>query len=42
MDVFAADSSFCDGGNFLQKPYDPETLVQMVRECLDANAALAN
>ncbi len=41
MDVFAADSSFCDSSNFLQKPYDPETLVQMVRESLDATPALA-
>jgi two-component system cell cycle sensor histidine kinase/response regulator CckA len=41
MDVFAADSTFCDASNFLQKPYDPETLVQMVRESLDATPALA-
>ena len=41
MDVFAAESSFCDSSNFLQKPYDPETLAQMVRESLDATPALA-
>ena len=41
MDVFASEASFCDSSNFLQKPYDPETLVQMVRESLDASPALA-
>lgn len=42
MDVFAEDASFCDSSNFLQKPYDPETLIRMVRESLDAaTAALA-
>ena len=41
MDVFAADSSFCDSSNFLQKPYDPETLAQIVRESLDATPMLA-
>ena len=41
MDVFAADSTFCDSSNFLQKPYDPETLAQIVRESLDATPMLA-
>ncbi len=41
MDVFAAEASFCDSSNFLQKPYDPETLAQMVRESLDAAPLLA-
>jgi len=41
MDVFAADSNFCDSTNFLQKPYDPETLAQIVRESLDSTPVLA-
>lgn len=42
MDVFAEEADFCDSSNFLQKPYDPETLIRMVRESLDAaTAALA-
>ena len=41
FDVFAADSNFCDSSNFLQKPYDPETLAQIVRESLDATPMLA-
>jgi PAS domain S-box-containing protein len=29
--------SLKDGTNFLQKPYDPDTLAQTVRDCLDRN-----
>ena len=34
-DVLGKDFLNQDGINFLQKPYHPDTLVQMVRDCLD-------
>ena len=35
-DQFGEDSGLRAGLNFLQKPYHPPTLVQVVRACLDA------
>ncbi len=35
MDVVGKEFLFKEGVNFLQKPYQPRTLAQMVRECLD-------
>ena len=36
LDVVNPGFSIKDGLNFLQKPYQPEILVQMVRNCLDS------
>ncbi len=36
LDVVSPDFVKKDGTHFLQKPYNPETLARMVRECLDA------
>jgi PAS domain S-box-containing protein len=35
LDVVSPGFTLKDGLNFLQKPYHPETLIQMVRDCLD-------
>ncbi len=35
LDVVANDPTFREGLNFLQKPYDPDTLAHMVRDCLN-------
>ena len=35
LDVVSPDFSVKEGTNFLQKPYDPEMLAQVVRECLN-------
>jgi two-component system, cell cycle sensor histidine kinase and response regulator CckA len=35
LDVVNTGSAMTEGMNFLQKPYDPETLAQMVRNCLN-------
>ena len=35
LDSIGNDSLATDGANFLQKPYDPETLASMVRSCLN-------
>ncbi len=35
LDVVGSEPTFEDGMNFLQKPYDPETLALMVRNCLN-------
>jgi len=35
LDIVSAGFALKDGLNFLQKPYQPETLAQMVRDCLD-------
>jgi len=36
LDSVGNGTQLGDGRNFLQKPYDPETLAQMVRDCLNA------
>jgi CheY-like chemotaxis protein len=36
LDSVSSGTQIGDGRNFLQKPYDPETLAQMVRDCLNA------
>jgi len=36
LDTVGNGTQLGDGRNFLQKPYDPETLAQMVRDCLNA------
>jgi PAS domain S-box-containing protein len=41
VDVVAADFSFREGVNFLQKPYLPETLAQTIRNCLDHKERLS-
>ena len=35
LDVVSTGPAIKEGMNFLQKPYDPETLAQMVRDCLN-------
>jgi two-component system, cell cycle sensor histidine kinase and response regulator CckA len=35
LDAVNTGSAMTEGMNFLQKPYDPETLAQMVRNCLN-------
>jgi PAS domain S-box-containing protein len=35
LDVVGHESAYTEGTNFLQKPYDPDTLARMVRECLN-------
>ena len=35
LDVVSPDFSIKEGTNFLQKPYDPEMLAQIVRDCLN-------
>ena len=35
LDVVSPDFSVKEGTNFLQKPYDPEMLAQVVRDCLN-------
>ena len=35
LDVVSPDFSMKEGTNFLQKPYDPEMLAQVVRDCLN-------
>ena len=35
LDVVGTESAMQEGINFLQKPYDPETLARMVRSCLN-------
>jgi two-component system, cell cycle sensor histidine kinase and response regulator CckA len=35
LEVVNSGCAWKEGLNFLQKPYHPETLAQMVRECLD-------
>jgi FixJ family two-component response regulator len=34
-DIIGKDFVLADGVNFLQKPYNPQTLAETVRECLD-------
>ncbi len=34
-DIIGKDFVLSDGVNFLQKPYNPQTLAEVVRECLD-------
>ena len=38
LDVVANEPAFREGLNFLQKPYDPETLAHIVRECLNTES----
>jgi CheY-like chemotaxis protein len=35
LDVVGQEPPFKDGANFLQKPYDPDTIARMVRDCLN-------
>jgi CheY-like chemotaxis protein len=35
LDVVSQEPAFEDGTHFLQKPYDPDTLARMVRDCLN-------
>jgi CheY-like chemotaxis protein len=35
LDVVGQEPPFMDGANFLQKPYDPDTIARMVRDCLN-------
>ncbi len=35
LDVVSPNFAIRDGLTFLQKPYDPETLARLVRECLN-------
>ncbi len=35
-DVLGVDSPLREKVNFLEKPFDPNTLLHRVRECLDA------
>jgi FixJ family two-component response regulator len=35
LEVIHSGCAWKEGLNFLQKPYNPETLARMVRECLD-------
>ena len=35
LDVVSPGFTLKEGLNFLQKPYQPDTLAQMVRDCLD-------
>jgi PAS domain S-box-containing protein len=38
LDVVSPGFTVSEGLNFLQKPYDPETLAQTVRDCLNSSA----
>jgi PAS domain S-box-containing protein len=35
LDVVSQEPAFEDGTHFLQKPYDPDTLARVIRECLN-------
>ena len=37
LDVFGSGLAFKEGENFLQKPYDPETLARTVRHRLNGS-----
>ena len=42
MDAVTNNTSYIDGTNFLQKPYDPETLAKVVRDCLNTEKTSAS